>query len=76
MNYILHNRAKLNLSCFSMQEMLEKNPSGQERLPMEIMPSVPSALQPNMVRTSIPPPFLLFFSSNHRSVYRLIGIFF
>lgn len=33
----------------SMQEMLEKNPSGQERLPMEIMPSVPSALQPNMV---------------------------
>uniref|UniRef100_A0A674N535 Gamma-tubulin complex component 6 n=1 Tax=Takifugu rubripes TaxID=31033 RepID=A0A674N535_TAKRU len=35
-----------------IQEMLEKNPSGQERLPMEIMPSVPSALQtaslPNM----------------------------
>lgn len=36
-----------------MQEMLEKKPSGQERLPMEIKPSVPSALQtvslPNMV---------------------------
>lgn len=52
MNDILYNPAKLNLMLF-VQEMLEKNPSGQERLPMGIMPSVLSAQQtvplPNMV---------------------------
>lgn len=51
MNDILKPSQIKSLMLF-MQEMLEKNPSGQERLPMEIMPSVLPAQTvplPNMV---------------------------
>lgn len=85
MNDILYNPAKLNLMFFT-QEMLEKNPSGQERLPTEIMPSVLPAQQtvplPNMVGKlfsvyfSFPTPFFPQVIISLGSVYRLINIFF